>query len=363
MIEPILYLDWVKRKAPPPNEKLSWGLALSGLPDPNPDFFKEVTRDLPLFGTNHNFWLPLKEILAYRYHCDLENVLPTFGTSQANFIAISALIQSADPVLIEMPVYEPLVTIVKGISTNIHYLTRRPELNWNFDLDELKDVLWKMKPKLFILTNPHNPTGTYYLDKDFEQICELAQQTNTILLVDEVYRDAVKELQERSTFQLAKNVVITSSLTKCYGLSALRIGWMIAPKQLIQNAELFHDRIVARNPLILEELANRILRNQPLLDKCGKERWNRLEQNRIVLEEIVQKHSWEVVIPKISLVVFIKIRNLNWKQIDQKAQNAGVLLTYGGFFGDATRFRIALTAEPEEFQTLIKKLEMALTSS
>ncbi|MCX7836193.1 MAG: pyridoxal phosphate-dependent aminotransferase [bacterium] len=360
MTEPIVYLDWVKRKAPPPTESLSWGLALSGLPDPQPEWFQEVLQDLPLFGANHNFWLPLKETLAQRYHCLIENVLPTFGTSQANFIAISALVSPNDSVLVETPVYEPLVTILQSLTSNVHFIKRRPELQWSFDLDELKSFVFQKRPKVVVFTNPHNPTGTFYRDNEIQQICALAQEAETFVLIDEVYRDAVPELQNSSAFQMGTNVLITSSLTKCYGLSALRAGWVIAPSQIIQNAEYIHDRLTARNPFIWEELIRRILNNQQLMDLCGKNRWNRLTTNQSNLKEIANQQGWEVIFPSTSLIVFVQIKKLSWDEIYQRALREGVLVTAGNFFGDHSRFRIALTAEPEEFQKLINKLLKAL---
>lgn len=358
----INYLDWIKRHAPIPSENLSWSLALSGMPDPNPDLFKELVRDLPVIGMNHSGWLPLKEIIAHRYNTQIENVLTIYGTSQANFISISAILNSEDAVLIETPVYEPLASISSSVTKNIHYLVRRFENQWKFDLDELKKKLHQIRPRVFILTNPHNPTGVYFTQNEMQEICRLTQKTNTLLFVDEVYRDAVPDIESKSAFELSDHVIVTTSLTKCYGLGALRAGWMVAPSQIIQSAEYVHDRLSARNPLIQEELTNRILRDNSVLYQCGKERWGRLNQNRAVLEKVIQKNQWETILPSTSLVVFCRIPYLPWNEIYQKTINAGVLLTAGEYFGDDYRFRIALTADPEKFAIDCNQIELALSA-
>jgi aspartate/methionine/tyrosine aminotransferase len=162
----------------------------------------------------------LKAAIAARYQVPTEETVPVLGTTHGLWCVYAALLSRGDDVLVETPVYEPLLRIAEGLGARVIPFTRDPAIN-------VADVHSLITPRtrLVVVSNLHNPTGALLED---EAIVELARAISPVpLLVDEVYRDLV-DAPGKTAFHLAPNIVVTSSLTKVYGLPWLRAGWVLA---------------------------------------------------------------------------------------------------------------------------------------
>ncbi len=105
--------------------------------------------------------------------------------------------------------------------------------DFRLDLDTISKIIKKQQPKLFFFCNPNNPTGNYYSEKEVIQILEQLSQ-NTLFILDEAYVNLV--LSKWSSVNLLKqfkNMIILRSLTKDYALTALRLGYSMAAKEII----------------------------------------------------------------------------------------------------------------------------------
>lgn len=353
------YLDWIKRRAIEPGEVVEWGLALSGMPDPDPLLFTEVMKNLPIFGANQTGWKPWIDAISQRYNVPDDCIVANFGTSQANYLAIAAVAGPGDNVLVEYPTYEPLIALPQGLGCEVSFIERRRDNNWRLDLDELREAV-KSDVRLMILANPHNPTGVFYNDEEIREIAGIVASGGGYLLVDEVYREAVPGYWKTTSFGLAKNILITTSLTKVFGLSTLRAGWLIAPPAIAHAASLVHDRLAGRSPLITEELSARVMNDPVILEQCGLQRHNRLTANRATMQRVATKYHWDVVLPETSLTVFVKHPQWDSETLVVKARSHGILVTPGRFFGYNDRVRIAFTSEPETFERLLNRLAEVL---
>ena len=161
------------------------------------------------------------------------------GTSQANALVISALVHKGGRVLAEDPIYEPLVAAVRtthadnwrtiGGASPEWRVPRRPEDNFQIRLEEWKACL-STRPRLILLTQPHNPSGVYIQNlSDLLRAVEthnrdqnLAEDQCCYVLVDEVQRE-VTETPAPCAAALSPYAVATSSVTKAYGLSGARV--------------------------------------------------------------------------------------------------------------------------------------------
>lgn len=158
----------------------------------------------------------LRAALAQRFNVDEDEAIPVLGTTHGLWCVYAALLSPGDEVLVETPVYEPLVRIAEGLGARVVHFTRTPDI----DLDAMRIT---QKTRLVVVSNLHNPTGAFL---DDATITALANKIAPVpLLVDEVYRDLV---QTGTSFHRAPNIIVTSSLTKVYGLPWLRAGWVLA---------------------------------------------------------------------------------------------------------------------------------------
>ena len=220
------YLEWAKT-APPVRFPLTYSgitsVALAELP---------IRLDeLELTGPAGYAWPPLIEALAKRSGVASECVVHAAGTSMANHLAMATLLDPGDEVLIERPAYEPLLSLASYLGAEVRRFERSAEDGFRLDPEAVARVLTP-RTRLIVITNLHNPSAVPCDEAALRAVGELARSVGARVLCDEVYLDAVFEDPPRSSVHLGLEFVATSSLTKVYGLSGLRCGWILAEPEL-----------------------------------------------------------------------------------------------------------------------------------
>ena len=216
------YMHWSKTQS-----RARFNLATSGVA---PFPFRELPidlKDLELNGDNSYGYAPLQQAIAAHHGIDPECVVESAGTSMANHLAMAAIIESGYEVLIEHPAYGPILDIAHYLEANVKRFRRPEENGWAIDPEEVRRCVTP-KTRLVVITNLHNPTSVLTQESVLREIGEIARSIGALVLVDEVYLDAVYENTPRTSFHLGPEFVVTSSLTKVYGVSGLRCGWILA---------------------------------------------------------------------------------------------------------------------------------------
>jgi aspartate/methionine/tyrosine aminotransferase len=222
------YMHWAKTQS-----RARFNLATSGVgPFPLREMPFDFSR-LEINGDNTYGYAPLKNAIARQHAVDNDCIFTTEGTSMANYLALAALLEPGDEVLIEQPVYGLLLDAATYIGAGIKRFPRTEESGWALDPALVRRAL-SPRTKLIVVTNLHNPTSVLTSDSILREIADLAASVGATLLVDEVYLDAVYDDTPRTSFHLAGNIVVTSSLTKVYGVSGLRCGWILAQPDLVR---------------------------------------------------------------------------------------------------------------------------------
>jgi len=128
---------------------------------------------------------------------------------------------------VEWPTYELIVTTLEYLGVTVRYFDRRMEDGFRVDPEEVER---KITPhtRLIVLTNLHNPTGALTDEVTLRAVGDVAKKSGARVLVDEVYLEALYERRPRRRYTWANHFLVTSSLTKAYGLSGLRCGWVLA---------------------------------------------------------------------------------------------------------------------------------------
>lgn len=224
-----IYIEWSKLC---PAAK--YNLATSGIQN-YPLAELQVSIDqLEINGPSIYGYEPLQERLARKSGVPANCVVATHGTGMANHLAMAAILEPGDDVLVEQPTYAPILEVASWFRANILRFPRRAENNYQIDPDELRRCITP-KTRLICLANLHNPSGALIGEALLNRVGELAASVGAKVLVDEVYLDLVYDPPQRSSFYLGDNFVVTSSLTKAYGLSGLRCGWILAPAELAKR--------------------------------------------------------------------------------------------------------------------------------
>ncbi len=229
------YMHWSKTQS-----RARFNLATSGVA---PFPFRELPIDLKEFEINGDDgygYAPLQQAIAARHGVDPDCVVESAGTSMANHLAMAAILEPGDEVLIEHPAYGPILDIAHYLEANVKRFRRVEENGWTIDPEEVRRCITP-KTRLIVITNLHNPTSVLTPDSVLREIGDIARNIGAFMLVDEVYLDAVYDDTPRTSFHLGPNFVVTSSLTKVYGVSGLRCGWILAQPDLAWKIRRLND--------------------------------------------------------------------------------------------------------------------------
>jgi aspartate/methionine/tyrosine aminotransferase len=220
------YMHWAKTAS-----QARFNLATSGV---GAFPLRELPFDyaqLEINGNNPYGYEPLKRAIAERAGVDVDCVVTAEGTSMANYLVMATVLSPGDEVLIEHPAYGLLVDAARYIGAEVKRFPRDEPSGWAVDPAAIRRALTP-RTRLIVVTNLHNPSSVLTPDAVLREVADLASTVGAWLLVDEVYLDAVYEGTPRTSFHLAPRVIVTNSLTKIYGLSGLRCGWILAPPDL-----------------------------------------------------------------------------------------------------------------------------------
>jgi aspartate/methionine/tyrosine aminotransferase len=349
-----IYMNWAKTRP-----KVKYDLALSGILNLPFAELEATIEDLDLNGENAYGYRPLVEGLAAHCQVTPDSVVTiSGGTSMANHLAMAAVLEHGDEVLIEEPTYEPILATAEYFGAQIKRFPRSFENGFQIDLEKLAHQITP-RTRLIVLTNLHNPSSTL-VDKDtLLQIGALARGAGARVLVDEVYLEAMFEAAPRSSVLLAPEFIATTSLTKGYGLSGLRCGWILAEPDLAQRMRLLNDVFGAVGPQPAERLSVVALKK---LAKFIARAKGILEPNRAVLKDFLDsREDLQVVHTEAGTTSFPRLLKGRvedlYSLLHQKYDTA---IVPGSFFESPQHFRIGMCAEPELFKEGVKRLDAAL---
>jgi hypothetical protein len=170
----------------------------------------------------------------------------------ANHLAMAAILEPGDEVLIEHPAYGPILDVAHYLEANVKRFRRAEENDWAIDPTEVRRCVTP-RTRLVVITNLHNPTSALTSESVLREIGDIARRIGSLVLVDEVYLDAVYEGTPRTSFHLGPEFVVTSSLTKVYGVSGLRCGWILAQTDLAWKMRRLND-LYSATPVFPGEL-------------------------------------------------------------------------------------------------------------
>jgi aspartate/methionine/tyrosine aminotransferase len=358
-IQPIEYLEWIIRSAWEPQHDL-------GLSEPQ----LEVTagelglgrEDIVINGHNALGYDGLKEHLAERYGVSADNLLCSLGASMANFLLCAVLLEPGDEVVVERPAYEPLVKVPKLFGSTVRRVERPFENGYRLDPSDLRRVL-SSKTRLILLTNLHNPSGALLTQEALRELGEMAASVGAYLLVDEIYLEFLFHETPPSAFHLGENFLVTSSLTKVYGLGGLRLGWALCPPELVRRAQELYVSMGVHNPMCAEVFGHLLLSREAVWDRWVGVVRRRVEKNRSLVDQfLARRDDLEWVAPAAGVMVFPRIKGgFSGRQLAALLRERyDTFVIPGHYFEDDRHFRLAFGAHPDILQQGLRHLGSAL---
>lgn len=179
------------------------------------------------------------------YHPESEITI-TAGATQAIYTAIASVVNEDDEVIIFTPAYdcyEPAIELNGGKAVYVLLTAPDYKVNWN----QVKKLI-NQRTKMIIINTPHNPTGTILTENDLQQLEKLLVNTDIIVLSDEVYEHIIFDQQQHQSVarfpMLAERSFIISSFGKTYHTTGWKVGYCLAPKELMAEFRKAHQYII-----------------------------------------------------------------------------------------------------------------------
>ena len=347
------YMHWAKTF-----QAARFTLAVSGIKGLSLEELGATIDDLALDGAP-GYGLPaLREALAAKAGVSADRIVLATGTSGANHLAFATLLAPGYHVVIEHPGYEPIEMLARHLGATVRPFPRRPENGFRVDP---ADVAAAMTPKtrLVVLSNLHNPSSVATNEGTLRDVGAIVERASAKVLVDEAYLDAAFDAAPPSAARLGDVFLVTTSLTKVFGLGGLRCGWIVAEPSLasriLQLKNLFGvNEVHAAGCLALCAL---------------KRRGEILARARRILE--TNRRSWasflagrsDLDVPGASqgTTVFPRVLTCDADALCARLRDRyETSLVPGRFFGAPEHVRVGLCGEPEIFREGLRRLGSAL---
>ena len=302
---------------------------------------------------------PLHRAIAARYRVPIGCVVPALGTSMANYFALAACAEPGDEVLIEQPTYALLLDTSRYLGFNIKRFQRPAAADYQIDLDHLRSQI-SSRTKLIVICNLHNPTSALTPESTLSEVGAMAKSVGARVIVDEVYLEMLWEARPKSAFHIDPDVFLsTNSLTKAYGLSGIRCGWVLASTEIAERIWHLHDLHMGTNAHPAELLG--VIAFEKLAQIAAVQK-QRLDDNRALLRQLLQSQSWlEYYWPEHGTVVFPRTKRANASDFCKRLRDHyEISVVPGEFFEDPQRIRMGVGGTAESVRSSLKQLRRAL---
>ncbi len=233
----------------------------------------------------------VEELYSAQYDPETE-ITVTAGATQAIYTAISAFVSEGDEVIIFEPAYDcyvPAIEVHGGIPVFVQMNLSGELINW----EQVKRLV-NQRTKMIIINTPHNPSGRVMNAHDMGQLQKLTQNSNIVILSDEVYEHIIFDGYEHQSLarypKLAERSIIVSSFGKTYHNTGWKVGHVLAPKELMKEFRKVHQfNVFSVNTPVQYALSDFILDKQHYRDLGGF-----YQQKRDTFNKLLQGSKFKI---------------------------------------------------------------------
>lgn len=302
------------------------------------------------------------EQLSSLYGVDADRILITTGATTGLSLIYRSFLQAGDHVLVETPGFDLFGDIGLSVGAVVDHFSRDGE-DFSINLARLEEQLTD-HTRLIVLSDLHNPSGMLLERGKIERIAEMAARRGIRLVVDEVYGDyASKDARPGSAAKLSSNVIAVNSLTKVYGLSSLRCGWIIASPENIGPIRHVSDRFEFGVSKLSHAVAALVLEKRKSFHEFTSDVLS-------LARPIIQRHfeEWKAdglvggQLPEFGCIFFPQIQGVGDTVhfSEWLADRYGVIVAPGEFFGAPGHVRIGFAHSPDMLEAGLSRLGQGL---
>jgi hypothetical protein len=289
-----------------------------------------------------------------------DHVEVTNGGSEANCIVMMRLVEPGDRIVFMTPNYLQMSGLGKALGAEIVPWRLRmtgegDRARWSFDLDELVSLVTP-GTRAILLCNPNNPTGARVDGASLDTICRIADRVGAWVVSDEIYRGAERTYGEtQSVWGRYERAIVTSGLSKAYGLPGLRIGWAVAPAEVASELWGYHDYTSIAPGAINDRLA-RLALAPACRGRLLARTQTAIRQNYAVIREWIAGHDGlDHAAPDAGAIAFVRYRHpiASETLIERLRDEQGVLIVAGSHFDMDGFVRIGFGSERAHLESAL----------
>ena len=327
------------------------------------NFFEELKKTQLTYGFIKGS-PNLRQGLANLYdHMEPENILVAGGAIGANFLVFYSLVEPGDTVISVFPAYQQLYSVAKSFGANVKLLPLREDNQWLPDDAELAELV-DDKTKLIVINNPNNPTGSLIDANLLKRICAISEEADAYLLCDEAYRGLYVRPNDSvpSAVDISERAIVTGSFSKAFSLAGLRLGWIAASREIIEECMLHRDYTTISHGVIDDALAALAVKH---VDRIYKRNLEIIRANHLVLSRWIENEpliDW--IPPRAGSVAFLR-HNVKMPSEDlclRLIQDKGTFLVPGSCFEMEGFLRIGYGGETETLKAGLSRIKDFLNS-
>jgi aspartate/methionine/tyrosine aminotransferase len=328
-------------------------------------FDLDALMDAPLGYSQSNGTIELRERIAAMYPgTTIDHIEVTNGTSEANYILALALLRPGDVVALQVPNYLQLWGVPRSLGATVErFQLERVDGTWEIDWDAFERAVTP-KTRFVYVTNPNNPTGAVLSRQAMERIVKRVDAVGAYLIADEVYQGAEIEGERTPSFWgMSDRVIVTSGLSKAYGIPGVRIGWMVGPPALIASCWTQHDYITICPNKISDHIA-RVAVSPSVRTQLYARTRAVLRENLPTLEAWAAEMGdfFEYTPPHAGAIVFLKYNSeaASIPLCERILKEQSTLVVPGLHFGLENYLRVWLGSKPEYLHAGLARLRTGL---
>lgn len=327
----------------------------------------DALLDQRLVYTQSNGTPELRSAIAGLYPgATADHVQVTNGGSEANFVTLWRLVEPGDEVAMLVPNYLQTWGLARAFGGTVRewrLVEDRDQGRWRPDLDTLERIV-SGRTRLIILCTPNNPTGARLTSAELDRVASIAARHGAWVLSDEVYRGAELDgVDSPSMWGRYERVIITSSLSKAYGLPGLRIGWAVAPPEMVAALWSYHDYTTIGPGALSDRLARVALAPETRQRLIGRTR-GILRANLPLVEDWLRQHSgaFSWTPPEAGAIVYVRYhyRVNSTRLVDRLRETHSVLIVPGDHFGMDGYLRLGYGEVPDHVRAGLERLDALL---
>jgi hypothetical protein len=298
-----------------------------------------------------------------------DHVQVTNGGAEANYITTWRLVEPGDDIVMMVPNYMQtwgLARAFGGTLAEWPLVLDQRSGRWRVDIGALERLVTP-RTKLIIICNPNNPTGARFEADDLDRMAALANRFGAWILADEIYRGAERDGRETPTmWGRSDRVVVTSGLSKAYGLPGLRIGWIVGPPSLVASTWSYHDYTTIAPGALSDALARRALEPARRARILARTR-SILNANFPVIAEWLDSHGalFSYAPPDAGAIVYVRYHHrINSTELVTRLRTANsVLIVPGDHFGMDGYLRIGFGEDKAYLRSALDRVDAGLRTA